>query len=276
MTPWERTENGTLRSMWVAFLLLLAVGPLAAMTAVSSRTVTELAYRGLTLLVLLPLFAGGLWGLVRTPLGSDSPVVHSVQIGLVGLTVVVAIAAWVSGCTRRLALARGLSATAAVLAVLAASHVLHDEMVARGTGLTPGPKLLAMSLQTAACLLTLGNLGLPPVVLISLGQGWTRALRRLRPLWAGLSLTTALTAMASAIFTEPQDVAITLTSLRWLGLAVLLFVAFGCWRTGGAGLRLPGRRRPLRDGLLVLTAWLVSIPSSLLGLVLLRASGWPL
>lgn len=262
--------------MWVGFLLLLGVGPLVAAAVPSSRTITELMYRGLTLVSLLPLLAGGVWGVLRTPAGTDSATVRGVQVSLVVLTLVAAAAAWATGSGRRLAAARWLSLAAGLLGVLAASHVLHDDMFARGTGVVQSPKLLAMGIQTLACGVTLAVVGLPPAMLIAAGQGWTRALRRMLLLWVVVLAASAMGSIASVVASGAEVAPGALALIRWVLLAALLALAVRQWRAGGGAIRLPGSRRVLGGGVLLLVGWAMSLASAAMSLLLLRTTGWPL
>ncbi|MFN4242460.1 MAG: hypothetical protein ACK4PI_04400 [Tepidisphaerales bacterium] len=262
--------------MWVAFLLLLGVGPLVAAAMASSRTITELMYRGLTLVSLLPLLAGGVWGVLRTPAGTDSATVRGVQVSLVVLTLVAAAAAWATGSGRRLAAARWLSLAAGLLGVLAASHVLHDDLFARGTGVVQSPKLLAMSIQTLACVVTMGVVGLPPALLIAAGQGWTRALRRLLSMWVVVLAASAAGSIASVAALGGAVPLSGLAAVRWVLSAALLALAVRQWRAGGGAMRLPRSRRVVGGGVLLLVGWAMSLASAVVALLLLRATGWPL
>lgn len=262
--------------MWPAFLLLMGVGPLVAAAVVSPRTVTELMYRGLTLVVMLPVLVGGVWGLVRGPMGSESGVVQGVQAGLVGLTVVLAGLAWGMGSARRLEVARWLGLAAGALGLLAASHLLHDEMVVQGTGLTPGPKWLAMGVQTVACALAMGAVGLPVVVLMATGQGWTRALGRLEPAWLAVcGAVVVQSAVAGVMVGGGVGVG---GWVRWamvvvgLGLAVMAVRA----RRGGGRVWRWGRKIRVGGALFVLVSWGVWLVGTAWGLVLLRASSFPI
>lgn len=261
--------------MTPALLLMLGAGLVGVMAIPAMRTVTDSLYRVAPLFGVLPMLVGVVWVMATGTVSTSNPTVHGVQVILVLGTAALAITALVFFHKRAETAARLLAAGTFAVGLLATSHVLHDRMVAFGTGLRPEPKSLAMGLQTLVCLLTMLLVGLVPVTLTAVASGWTKALGRLMPaleivlaartlLTFGTLAALELTGRRQVVLDEPVLLALRILTL--VGLSVVIALAH----------RVRSRQQPLRATRLLLVAWVLTLLGETVGLLLLRNTSMPL
>ncbi|HLL88310.1 MAG TPA: hypothetical protein VK324_03310, partial [Tepidisphaeraceae bacterium] len=147
------------------FLILLTGGVLLATGACDPRVVPLrwLRLSGVVALVLAGV-AIGFAAFVRDVPAAGSVVVQRVQVGLITMTVALALGHVAAVPVAMVRAQRWVAVAGFAVAVLAGSHLLHASMAARGTSLYPGSKALAMALQTFACA---GAAALPGLVVMA-------------------------------------------------------------------------------------------------------------
>lgn len=210
------------------FLILLAGGILLAAAIASPQQVTLNWLRLCGILALLMAALAMFFYFTREAHPAQlAPRMRNVQVGLlvVAVALILAQLAFVQVAFRRTQ--RILAAAAFVVAVLAGSNLLHEMMIPLGTATRYPPKVWAMVIQTIAAA------GVAAV--------------------SGLALMDML--LGHAYLTASR---MTIAPFRRLNLSVAAALLLRTALAAGATIALP-RELWMRDGLFVLTRWLVGL-----------------
>jgi hypothetical protein len=210
------------------FLILLAGGIMLAAAVLSPQQVTLNWLRLCGILALVMAAVGLFFYFTReahpAPL---APRMRNVQLGLVVATVALVLGqlAFVQVAFRRTQ--RAMAAGAFVVAVLAGSNLLHEMMIPLGTATKYPPKLWSMAIQTVA-VAAIAALGGPALMDMLLGHAYLTASK------------------------------MTIAPFRRLNLFVAAMLIVRVALAAAATVSMP-REVWQRDGLFVLTRWLVGL-----------------